>query len=190
MKILKKLLLRPFIELFNLFKKLITHFPDGTIGSIFRLVLWKLSLSKVGKNPIISSGAQYSYPNLIEINNNVILGNNVSIHAGDSKGVYIGNYVAIADGTYIRSGNHKFNDLNTKIRYQGHSCVEIDFNFNKYSVVIEDDVWIGARVIILSGTHIGKGSVISAGSVISNTIPPYSIVVGNPGRVIKNRKNS
>ena len=188
MKKIKKLILRPFIELFNLFKKLIIHFPDGTIGSKLRLVLWKLSLSKVGKNLIISSGAKYSYPNLIEINNNVILGNNVAIHAGDSKGIYIGNYVAIADGTYIRSGNHKFDNLNTKIMYQDHDCVEIDFNFKKFSVVIEDDVWIGARVILLSGAHIGEGSVISAGSVVSNKIPPYSVAVGNPARVVANRK--
>jgi len=84
--------------------------------------------------------------------------------------------------------NHRFDNLNVPIRNQGHDSNEIEFNNNSYSVVIEDDVWIGARAILLSGAHIGKGSIISAGSVVSNNIPPYSIVVGNPARVVANRK--
>ena len=54
-------------------------------------------------------------------------------------------------------------------------------------VIIEDDVWIGARVIILPGVTIGTGSVIGAGAVISKSIPPYSVAVGNPARIVKNR---
>jgi acetyltransferase-like isoleucine patch superfamily enzyme len=54
--------------------------------------------------------------------------------------------------------------------------------------VINDDVWIGASAIILSGAQIGKGSIIAAGAVVSSIIPPFSIVVGNPGRVIANRE--
>ena len=88
----------------------------------------------------------------------------------------------------MRSANHKFDRTDIPIQHQGHYSSEIQFNRRKYSVVIEDDIWIGARVIILSGTHIGKGSIISAGSVVSSKIPPYSIVVGNPGRVISKRK--
>jgi maltose O-acetyltransferase len=97
--------------------------------------------------------------------------------------------VAIADGTYLRSGNHKFDQIDIPIQLQGHFSSEIDFNNRKYSVVIEDNVWIGARAIILSGAHIGEGSVIAAGAVVSRKIPPYSIVVGNPGRVVGNRKS-
>lgn len=51
-------------------------------------------------------------------------------------------------------------------------------------VVIEDDVFIGARVIILKGVTVGKGSVVGAGAVVAKTIPPYSIAVGNPAKVI------
>jgi acetyltransferase-like isoleucine patch superfamily enzyme len=50
--------------------------------------------------------------------------------------------------------------------------------------VIEDDVFVGANAVILPGTHIGKGSIIGAGAVVSKTIPPYSVVAGNPGRVV------
>ena len=54
-------------------------------------------------------------------------------------------------------------------------------------VIIEDDVWIGARAIILPGVIIGKGSVIGAGAVVAKSIPPYSVAVGNPARVVKTR---
>lgn len=57
--------------------------------------------------------------------------------------------------------------------------------FSKGSVTIEDDVWLGDNVIILPGTTIGKGSVIGANAVVTKDIPPYSIVGGNPARIIK-----
>ena len=57
------------------------------------------------------------------------------------------------------------------------------------AVIIEDDVWIGARVTILPGVHIGKGSVLGAGSVITSDVPPYAVVGGNPARVLKYRNN-
>ena len=55
-------------------------------------------------------------------------------------------------------------------------------------VLIGSDVWIGANVIILSGAKIGDGAVIGAGSVVTKDIDPYSVAVGNPAKVIKNRK--
>ena len=54
-------------------------------------------------------------------------------------------------------------------------------------VIIEDDVWIGTRAIILPGTRIGKGSIIGAGSVVTKDVPQYSIVGGNPARILKTR---
>jgi maltose O-acetyltransferase len=54
--------------------------------------------------------------------------------------------------------------------------------------VIEDNVWIGANCILLTGTFIGMGSVIGAGSVVRSAIPPFSIAAGNPARVVANRE--
>jgi maltose O-acetyltransferase len=53
--------------------------------------------------------------------------------------------------------------------------------------VIEDDVWIGASVTVLPGRRIGKGSIVAAGAVVSTDVPPYSVVAGNPARIIKQR---
>lgn len=54
-------------------------------------------------------------------------------------------------------------------------------------VVIDDDVWIGSRVTILPGVHIGKGSIIGAAAVVTHDVEPYTIVGGNPAKLIKKR---
>jgi maltose O-acetyltransferase len=53
--------------------------------------------------------------------------------------------------------------------------------------VIEDDVWIGANVTVLPGRRLGRGSIVAAGAVVSSDVPPYSVVAGNPARVIRMR---
>lgn len=64
---------------------------------------------------------------------------------------------------------------------------DIKHSFTKGDVVIGNDVWVGQRAIVLSGVTIGDGCVIGAGAVVSKSVPEYSIVVGNPGKVIKTR---
>jgi len=59
--------------------------------------------------------------------------------------------------------------------------------WSKGLIIVEDDVWIGTRVIILSGIRIGQGAIIGAGSVVTKDVPPYAIVGGDPARVIKYR---
>ena len=58
----------------------------------------------------------------------------------------------------------------------------------KGDIIIEDDVWIGVGAIILSGVTIGKGAIIGAGSVVTKSIPPFSLAAGNPAHVLKTRK--
>ena len=64
---------------------------------------------------------------------------------------------------------------------------EYEVTYSK-PITIEDDVWIGGGAIILPGVTIGKGSVIGTGSVVTKSIPPYSVAAGNPCRVIKTNK--
>ena len=80
---------------------------------------------------------------------------------------------------YINTTDHGFDDAEQRIMDQGFVVGE---------VIIEDDVWIGTGAIINKGVRIGKGSVIGSGSVVTQNIPPYSIAVGVPCRVIKSRK--
>jgi len=73
-----------------------------------------------------------------------------------------------------------FGRIDTPIREQGSTMK---------GIAISDDVWIGAGCRILDGVEIGKGSIIGAGTVLTKSVPEYSIVVGIPGKVIKRRKN-
>ncbi len=102
----------------------------------------------------------------------------------------IGNYCSIASGvSFLLGGNHRINGLLTfpvKVKLVKSTPDEA---VTKGKIVVEDDVWIGTGATILSGVTIGKGSVIGAGAVISQNVEPFSIVVGNPGKVVRKRFN-
>jgi len=93
--------------------------------------------------------------------------------------VILGNYVIIAPHLAILGGDHNYKIPGIPVIFSGRSEVK--------KTIIEDDVWIGYRVIINSGVTIGKGAIIAAGSIVTKSIPPYSIVGGNPATVIKLR---
>ncbi|PWS28171.1 hypothetical protein DHW03_11520 [Pedobacter yonginense] len=177
----------PIRELKNVVGNLIIFWPDTVFGNKLRNSYYKKHLRSLGKNAIIESGVRFGQPNTIDIGDNCLFGRNVNVNAGNCKGVFIGSDTALAEGTYLRSGNHSFRDLDKPILNQGHFAKAIKFQGQEYSVVIEKDVWIGAHCILLSGTHIGTGSVIGAGARVSGIIPPYSIVVGNPAVIVGNR---
>lgn len=99
----------------------------------------------------------------------------------------IGNYVSIAkDVTFILGGNHQ---ISTFTSYPLKAMLmKKDHHFDavtKGPIVVEDECWIGFGVTILSGVTIGRGSVIAAGAVVTKNVPAYSIVGGNPARIIK-----
>jgi len=94
--------------------------------------------------------------------------------------ITIGNYVSTGQHCVFTGLNHNYEDLNIPMDLQG-----------SYSdpIVIEDDVMVGAHCVILPGVKIGTHSYISAGSVVTRSIPSYSIVSGNPAKVIFDLKN-
>lgn len=94
-------------------------------------------------------------------------------------GLQIGDDVRIAPQAMIMPMNHIFDDLHVPIWKQG---------IRAKGIKIEDDVWLGSGSIVLDGVTIGKGSVIGAGAVVTKDIPPYSIALGVPAKVIKERK--
>lgn len=98
----------------------------------------------------------------------------------------IGHFCSIAaDVSFILGGNHSYCGLSTfPFLAKYFDTIEAE---TKGPIVIEDDVWIGNGVTVLSGVCIGQGAVIAAGSVVSKDIPPYSIAGGNPAKVIKYR---
>lgn len=96
-------------------------------------------------------------------------------------GLKIGNHVRIATHTVIIPANHSFDRLDIPICRQGLSM---------QGIVIDDDVWIGANVVITDGVHIGTGAVIGAGSVVTSNVEPHAVYAGVPARILKHRVNS
>lgn len=92
--------------------------------------------------------------------------------------VKMGNNVRIAPGAKIFGENHGFSDLNLPICMQPNT---------RKGIVIDDDVWIGANAVVTDGVTIGAHSIVGAGAVVTKNVAPYSIVGGNPARVIKSR---
>ena len=90
--------------------------------------------------------------------------------------VNIGNHVNLAQNVTVTGLNHNYQDVKKMIDEQG---------VNTQPVVIEDDVWVGANSVILPGVTLGKHCVVAAGSVVSHSVPSYSICAGCPAKVIK-----
>lgn len=130
---------------------------------------------KIGRNFWMEDHAKLvtHYGN-IRIGENCSL-NDFSIIRGE---VTIGNGVRIGPHCSIIAAGHNFNRIDIPIYMQGAQ---------RKPIRIEDDVWIGAGSCIIGGVIIGKGCVLGAGSIVTQSIPPYSIAFGNPARVTKKR---
>jgi Acetyltransferase (isoleucine patch superfamily) len=109
----------------------------------------------------------------------LIIGDDCAINSGTviytGNGVRIGDAVLIAANCTLAPTNHAFGDRERRIRDQG-------FLPSKGGIVIEDDVWLGANVVVLDGAVIGKGCVVAAGSVVRGRLEPYSIYAGVPAK--------
>jgi len=105
----------------------------------------------------------------------------------ENEKLVIGNYVSISDDVkFILGGNHKYTSISTypfKVKFLGDK----EEAYSNGPILIKDDVWIGMQCIIMSGTIIGKGAIIAAGSVVTKDVPEYAIVGGNPAKIIKYR---
>ena len=112
----------------------------------------------------------------LEIGDETYIGPHSYLGAGG--GLKIGKNVLF--GAYVQclAENHHFEDPRRSIGEQGVS---------RKGIEIGDDVWIGNHAIILDGVHIGSGSIIGAGSVVTHDVPSRTIVAGNPARVIRQR---
>jgi len=153
--------------------------PKYRFGNKIRVLLCKHLFLKCGNNVLIGKKAHFGYGTSIEIGSNSSIGPRaVILGMGWGGALTIGDNVMMGPDVVICASEHVHSNLDIPMCQQGSFTSK---------VVIEDDVWIGLRSIILQGVSIGKGTIVGAGAVVTKDIPPYSIVGGVPAKVIKSR---
>jgi len=134
---------------------------------------------RCGRGTYILSHAIIYHPERVSLGMKVRITCFCQLNGGG--GIEIGDNVLIGPGVMIWSQNHRYQRADIPITDQGYDYAK---------VTIEEDVWIGARSIILPGVHISKGAVVAAGSVVTRSVAPYTVVAGVPARPIKSRTSS
>ena len=145
------------------------------LGKYSRRALCKHIFKKCGEHVNVERGAFFGKGVEIEIGDYSGIGINASI-PGDT---IIGKYVMMGPNCTILMNNHRTVDTSVPMVFQGMT--------EKRRTVIDDDVWIGQSVLMTPGRHISKGSIIAAGCVLTKDFPEYSVIGGNPSRLIKSR---
>lgn len=135
-------------------------------------------LAGVGRNTYISKGAHIVGTSKVSIGSNVWIGKNSCFNG--VGGLTISDGCIISHNVEIWTQNHNYNS-------EDLMSIPYDRRFTDKPVVIEENVWIGSRVIITPGVRIGEGAVIGAGSVVTSHIPRCAVVGGNPAKIIKYR---
>ena len=141
-------------------------------GVIIRYEFLRWTLTSCGENVSVGFGTVFLYRD-IRIGDNVLIGNFNSIHHCD-----FGSYVLAADGCRFLSGS----------AYHDAARVDIPMALpggKLRRIVISDDCWIGTGAIVMN--DVGEGCIVGAGSVLTKVAEPYTVVAGNPAKVIRKR---
>lgn len=149
------------------------------------LVTGKHKFLRYGKGLHVGRGTNLWAPRSLRIGTNVYIGKEVHIEANCEIGDFclLANRVAI-----VGRHDHDFSAVGFLVRYAPWiGSHRFPSPYSDEKTVIETDVWLGYGVIVLTGVIIGRGSIVAAGSVVSRDIPPYSVAVGVPARVIGQR---
>lgn len=170
-KMIARNFIRPLAKLFLFMRK--AYRKSWTI-------LEKNLFVSCGRNVNIGPDGWFSHKN-IHIGHSVYIGPRAMFMSTETT-IHIGNHVMIGPDVYILTGNHRFDVLGEYMDQIHDKRVGDD-----QSVAIGDDVWVGARAVILKGVTVGEGAIIGAGSVVTRDVPPYTIYVGNKSMTCRPR---
>jgi maltose O-acetyltransferase len=177
-----------FLFLFHLislvFTLILTRFYLRKANTIGKIVLTK------GK-PAIQNKGKITVGTVVSIWS-TIAKTRLTTHKGGELKIGNNNFIngaIISATTKITIGNNcKFGPFSMIIDSDFHNVKDHNKDGESAEIIIEDDVWVGAKATILKGVRIGKGAVIAVGSVVTKNVPPNSIVAGVPAKVIKEDK--
>ena len=145
--------------------------------------LCRRRFKRFGDGAEFRAGAYAAACSKISIGNRVVVRPGSFLFADQRKDggeIFIADDVLLGSCVHLYTNNHKFSEYGTPIIEQGYpEATMLD------SIYIECGAWIGANVVILPGVTIGSNSVVGAGSVVTRSVPPRVVVVGNPARIIK-----
>lgn len=141
----------------------------------FRALLVREIFGAAGKNLDIQRGVYFGDGDDIHLAGDSGLGLNARVQGP----LFIGKHVMMGPDVIIYTRGHNTGRTDVPMAHQGDTAAR--------RVVIEDDVWIGARVVILPGVTVGRGSILAAGAVVTQDVPPYAVVGGVPARVLSFR---
>jgi len=150
--------------------------PGGRVAKSVRGRLAKRMLDQCGVDVNIEHGAWFGSGRGIVVGDRSAIGLDALVIGP----VTIGSDVMMGPRCVLPSTNHEFGSTDVPMNAQG-------FQANR-PIMIEDDVWIGAGTTILPGCRIGRGSIVGAGSVVTRSVDPWSVVAGNPARLLRRRR--
>lgn len=157
----------------------------GYISGIINISKARKKWRKLNKHNETVMGTLFD-PRFVEVGNGTYGALDVTNYSEKYK-LKLGNYCSIAPQVlFVVCGDHPTNTIST-YPYKSMLGLQKFEALSKGDIVVGDDVWIGARSIILSGVTIGRGAIIAAGSVVTKDVKPYSIVGGNPAKLIRMR---
>ena len=132
---------------------------------------------------IVHAGENINIQRKVKISSKVSIGDDsgIGMNSVISGPLTIGDKVMIGEEFRVITRNHRIDRTDIPMQEQGFT--------EEKEVVVGNDVWIGHRVMLMPGAHVGNGCVIAAGAVVSGTIPDYAIAGGVPAKVIRYRKN-
>lgn len=146
-------------------------------------VLCKKKFKRFGDAAEFRPGAYAECCSKIEIGNNVVIRPGTFLFADPTiggGGIVIEDDVLIGPGAHFYTNNHEFSDVEKPIISQGYPPPR-----QEDSIFVMRGAWIGASAIILPGVTIGNNAVVGAGSIVTRDVPDFTVVAGNPARVLK-----
>lgn len=154
----------------------VLHLILDVLPWFLRSAVWRLFLKDCGTGVFFDHRVYVKFPWLVSFGSDISINRGVEFYSGlrERSSIKIGSNVRIAP--------------NARFHAAGHDPDQPDFPDNGADIVVEDDCWIGAGVVVLQGVRIGRGAVVAAGSVVTSDIPPYCIAGGVPARKLRDRR--
>lgn len=138
----------------------------------FANLIWLLRLKEVGEHTIIDNGVTMYNPQTISIGRGVVINKGTILQSSETERILIGNNVTISyNSTFLTRG----------LDLDKYSVKKVHFS---KSIVVYDNVWIGANATILPGITIGAGAIVAAGSLVTKNVEAKVIVAGIPAKII------